>query len=89
MRSAQHTTSSRATKGKASSKTGPTSTFALWLSLPVLITVRSGNYDNLTNGDTVWVNRTVGDADPQLTYITSGGNAIVKVDNTCESHPGS
>ncbi|GHJ90114.1 hypothetical protein NliqN6_6516 [Naganishia liquefaciens] len=41
-----------------------------------------GHYDNLTNGDTIWVNRTVGDADPKLTYINSGGNAIVKVDNT-------
>ncbi|KAJ9108599.1 hypothetical protein QFC19_002316 [Naganishia cerealis] len=41
-----------------------------------------GNYDNLTNGDAIWVNSTVGTADPQLTYTTSSGNAIVKVDNT-------
>ncbi|KAJ9107734.1 hypothetical protein QFC21_001195 [Naganishia friedmannii] len=40
-----------------------------------------GNYDNLTNGDAIWVNSTVGTSD-QLTYATSGGNAIVKVDNT-------
>lgn len=30
------------------------------------------------------MNRTVGDSEPQLTYVTSGGNAIVKVDNTCK-----
>ncbi|KAJ9121357.1 hypothetical protein QFC24_004695 [Naganishia onofrii] len=43
--------------------------------------IKTGNYDNLTNGDTTWVNSTVGTSD-ELTYTTSGGNAIVKVDNT-------
>lgn len=41
-----------------------------------------GNYDNLTNGDIVWVNQTTADANPQLTYVNAAGNAIIKVDNT-------
>lgn len=41
-----------------------------------------GNYDNLTNGDIIWVNQTVADGSPQLTYINGAGNAIVKVDNS-------
>ncbi|CED84003.1 Concanavalin A-like lectin/glucanase, subgroup [Phaffia rhodozyma] len=41
-----------------------------------------GNYDNLTLGDVTWVNRTVADANPELTYVNDAGNAIIKVDNT-------
>jgi hypothetical protein len=41
-----------------------------------------GTYDNLTNGDVIWVNQTVADGTPKLTYINGAGNAIIKVDNT-------
>ncbi|SCV70197.1 BQ2448_1591 [Microbotryum intermedium] len=37
-----------------------------------------GNYDNLTNGDTIWVNKS---ASSQLAYVNSAGRAIIKVDN--------
>ncbi|KAL8279304.1 hypothetical protein RQP46_008341 [Phenoliferia psychrophenolica] len=38
-----------------------------------------GHYDNLTNGDAIFVNKS---AAADLTYINSAGNAIIKVDNT-------
>jgi hypothetical protein len=53
-----------------------------------------GSYDNLTSGkhlnrsclmshipagDVIWVNQSVADGTPPLTYINSAGNAIVKV----------
>lgn len=54
-----------------------------------------GTYDNLTNGmsadsfflahvslitgDVIWVNQTVADGTPKLTYINGAGNAIIKV----------
>ncbi|KAM0790911.1 hypothetical protein ACM66B_004218 [Microbotryomycetes sp. NB124-2] len=38
-----------------------------------------GHYDNLTNGDVNFVNQS---DSSQLAYITSNGNAIIKVDNT-------
>ncbi|CCA69113.1 related to endo-1,3(4)-beta-glucanase [Serendipita indica DSM 11827] len=41
-----------------------------------------GKYDNLTNGDVIWVNQSVAVSNPQLTYINSAGNAIIKVDDT-------
>lgn len=42
-----------------------------------------GSYDNLTNGDIIWVNQTVGDAPSNpLTYVNAAGNAVIKVDNT-------
>ncbi|KAK4686775.1 hypothetical protein P7C73_g3342, partial [Tremellales sp. Uapishka_1] len=41
-----------------------------------------GNYDNTTEGDAEYVNRTVAVGSPELTYINSAGNAIIKVDNT-------
>ncbi|KAM0750678.1 hypothetical protein T439DRAFT_342968 [Meredithblackwellia eburnea MCA 4105] len=40
-----------------------------------------GHYDNLTNGDTIFVNQSLADS-LDLTYINSAGNAIIKVDNT-------
>ncbi|KZT51855.1 glycoside hydrolase family 16 protein [Calocera cornea HHB12733] len=40
-----------------------------------------GNFDNLTNGDAVFVTQAVAQAEPQLAFINSGGNAIVRVDN--------
>jgi len=40
-----------------------------------------GNYDNLTNGDAIFVNASVG-ASSQLAYVNSAGNAVIKVDNT-------
>ncbi|KZO94279.1 glycoside hydrolase family 16 protein [Calocera viscosa TUFC12733] len=40
-----------------------------------------GNYDNLTNGDAVFVTQAVAEAQPQLTFINGAGNAIVRVDN--------
>lgn len=43
----------------------------------------SGKYDNLTNGDVTWVNSSIADATPKLTYINDAGNAIIKVDNVC------
>lgn len=42
----------------------------------------SDNYDNLTNGDIIWVNQSVADSSPQLTYVNSAGHAIIKVDNS-------
>ncbi|KAG8838593.1 hypothetical protein FS842_010068 [Serendipita sp. 407] len=41
-----------------------------------------GSYDNLTNGDIIWVNRSTADVEPKLTYLNSAGNAVIKVDNT-------
>ncbi|KDE04380.1 hypothetical protein MVLG_05172 [Microbotryum lychnidis-dioicae p1A1 Lamole] len=38
-----------------------------------------GKYDNLTHGDTIWVNQS---ASAQLAYVNSAGRAIIKVDNT-------
>jgi hypothetical protein len=38
-------------------------------------------YDSTTNGDVFWANATYS---PSLTYINDAGNAIIKVDNTCE-----
>lgn len=38
-----------------------------------------GNYDNLTNGDVVYVNATNATS---LAYVDAGGQAIIKVDNT-------
>jgi hypothetical protein len=43
----------------------------------------SGKYDNLTNGDVIFVNESVATTSPQLTYVNDAGNAIIKVDNTC------
>ncbi|KAI0035226.1 concanavalin A-like lectin/glucanase domain-containing protein [Vararia minispora EC-137] len=40
-----------------------------------------GNYDNLTNGDAIFVTRDVA-ASSNLAYVNSAGNAIIKVDNT-------
>ncbi|BGP13454.1 hypothetical protein JCM10213v2_001374 [Rhodosporidiobolus nylandii] len=38
-----------------------------------------GNYDNLTNGDIIFVNQS---DSSDIAYINSAGNAIIKVDNT-------
>ncbi|GAA5841387.1 hypothetical protein JCM11251_006174 [Rhodosporidiobolus azoricus] len=38
-----------------------------------------GHYDNLTNGDIDWVNKT---DSSDLTYMNAAGNAIIKADNT-------
>ncbi|KAI0062967.1 glycoside hydrolase family 16 protein [Artomyces pyxidatus] len=40
-----------------------------------------GNYDNLTNGDAIFVTEEVAAAE-QLAYVNPAGNAIIKVDNT-------
>lgn len=40
-----------------------------------------GNYDNLTNGDAIWVNQSLATSD-HLAYVDSNGKAILKVDNT-------
>lgn len=40
-----------------------------------------GSYDNLTNGDAIWVNKSVATSD-HLAYVDSNGKAILKVDNT-------
>ncbi|OCF43400.1 endo-1,3(4)-beta-glucanase [Kwoniella heveanensis CBS 569] len=40
-----------------------------------------GNYDNTTNGDAVFVNKSVADSS-KLTYLSSANTAIIKVDNT-------
>jgi len=40
-----------------------------------------GNWDNLTLGDVNFVNQSVAFAEPQLTYVNTAGNAIVRVDN--------
>jgi len=40
-----------------------------------------GNYDNLTNGDAIWVNQSVASTS-RLAYVDSNGKAIIKVDNT-------
>ncbi|EMD34925.1 glycoside hydrolase family 16 protein [Gelatoporia subvermispora B] len=40
-----------------------------------------GSYDNLTNGDVVWVNQSLATTD-QLAFVNGAGNAIIKVDNT-------
>lgn len=40
-----------------------------------------GNYDNLTNGDAIWVNQSVATSS-NLAYVDSNGKAILKVDNT-------
>ncbi|KAF8886573.1 glycoside hydrolase family 16 protein [Infundibulicybe gibba] len=45
-----------------------------------------GQYDNLTLGDVVWLNRA--DAFAQgLAYVNSAGNAVLKVDNTHDVQP--
>jgi len=41
-----------------------------------------GAADNLTNGDAVFANQSVAFAEPQLAFINSANNAIVRVDNT-------
>ncbi|KIJ54491.1 glycoside hydrolase family 16 protein [Sphaerobolus stellatus SS14] len=41
------------------------------------------NFDNLTNGDAIFVSQTVAETS-QLTFINSAGNAIIKVDNETE-----
>ncbi|WVQ83445.1 hypothetical protein IAT38_005586 [Cryptococcus sp. DSM 104549] len=41
-----------------------------------------GNYDNTTNGDAIYANKSVATSTPELTYITSGGTAIIRVDNS-------
>ncbi|KAI5474430.1 glycoside hydrolase family 16 protein [Pseudohyphozyma bogoriensis] len=38
-----------------------------------------GNYDNLTNGDAIFVNQS---ASSSLAYVNDAGNTIIKVDNT-------
>lgn len=44
-----------------------------------------GAYDNLTLGDVIWVNETVATSSSvPLTYVNDAGNAIIRVDNTCE-----
>ncbi|KAG9007178.1 hypothetical protein FRB94_014561 [Tulasnella sp. JGI-2019a] len=40
-----------------------------------------GSFDNLTNGDAIFVNSSVATSS-QLAYVNSAGNAIIKVDNT-------
>jgi len=40
-----------------------------------------GNYDNLTNGDANFVTQAQAQSDPQLAFINTAGNAIVRVDN--------
>jgi len=40
-----------------------------------------GSYDDLTNGDVIFVNSSVANSD-RLTYVNSAGNAIIKVDNS-------
>ncbi|EJU02507.1 hypothetical protein DACRYDRAFT_22128 [Dacryopinax primogenitus] len=40
-----------------------------------------GNFDNLTNGDAVFVTQAVAQSEPQLAFINGAGNAIVRVDN--------
>jgi len=39
-----------------------------------------GNYDNLTNGDAIYVSQTQ-NVQARLAYVNSAGNAIIKVDN--------
>ncbi|KIM25375.1 glycoside hydrolase family 16 protein [Serendipita vermifera MAFF 305830] len=42
-----------------------------------------GSFDNLTNGDIIWVDSATGSAPANpLTYINPAGNAVIKVDNT-------
>jgi len=40
-----------------------------------------GYYDNLTNGDAIWVNESVATTD-RLAYVDGNGKAILKVDNS-------
>jgi len=40
-----------------------------------------GSYDNLTNGDTIWVNQSLATSS-HLAYVDGNGKAIIKVDNT-------
>ncbi|OCH92531.1 hypothetical protein OBBRIDRAFT_791129 [Obba rivulosa] len=40
-----------------------------------------GNYDNLTNGDAIWVNQSLASTD-HLAFVNDAGHAIIKVDNT-------
>jgi len=42
-----------------------------------------GNYDNLTNGDAIFVSQTQ-NAQANLAYVNSAGNAIIKVDNATQ-----
>ncbi|WWC59856.1 uncharacterized protein I303_102418 [Kwoniella dejecticola CBS 10117] len=41
-----------------------------------------GSYDNTTNGDAIFANKSVADGSPELTYVTSSNTAIIKVDNS-------
>ncbi|WVQ77422.1 hypothetical protein IAR50_007108 [Cryptococcus sp. DSM 104548] len=41
-----------------------------------------GNYDNTTEGDAFYANKSVATSTPELTYLTDAGTAIIKVDNT-------
>ncbi|PCH43204.1 glycoside hydrolase family 16 protein [Wolfiporia cocos MD-104 SS10] len=42
-----------------------------------------GNYDNTTDGDVTYLNKSAATAD-KLAYVTSGGQAVIKVDNTSD-----
>ncbi|AFR98888.2 endo-1,3(4)-beta-glucanase [Cryptococcus neoformans C23] len=41
-----------------------------------------GHYDNTTNGDAIFANKSVATSTPELTYVTSDGSAIIRVDNS-------